>query len=225
MCTAVFFCQLERAEAARKRSCQDFAAVVFVIKREDLAGLMDLAAVAAEAVEATASSQQIIEVAPTGRAASTRSAQRQQAPPAQQDQQKQKLRALISAAQQRVLQQLPAAMACQAQRLWEGATAVAVRPAEANAAALVAKRNVAALAETAPLAVSPEWIASCWAEARRVPADTAHGRVQASMNSRHIPRILIPAELCEFACSPERKNHGKGTLILLGMRAGTRVLG
>ncbi|CDJ36001.1 uncharacterized protein EMH_0004440 [Eimeria mitis] len=178
--SVMLFCcyQLERAEAARKRSSQDFASVLFVIKREELAGLLDLAAVAAEAIEATGS-QQVVEGAPTGRAASTRSAQRQQAPPLQQDPQQQKIRTLISAAQQRVLQQLPAEMARQAQRLWEGATNGAHRPVVTDATTFVAKRNVAALAETAPLAVSPEWIASCWAEARRVPVDSAHGRIEA----------------------------------------------
>ncbi|CDJ53623.1 hypothetical protein, conserved [Eimeria brunetti] len=157
---------LERAEGTRKQNSQEFASVIFVIKRDEFAGLLDLAAVAAEAAEATASSQQLVERAATGRAGSSRSSQRQQPPSLQQDPQQQKMRTLFSAAQQRVLQQLSPEMALQAQRMWEGATDAAPRPA---AAAFVAKPNAAALAETSPLAVSPEWIASCWTEARRVP--------------------------------------------------------
>lgn len=180
-----FCCQLERAEVARKRGSQDYGSVLFVIKREDLAGMVDLAAVAAEAVEAAASSQQMLEGATTGRAASTRSAQRQQPPPLQQDPQQQKVRTLISMAQQRVLQQLPAATALKAQKLWADAANVAGHLAATDAAAFVAKRNATALAEIGPVLVSPEWISRCWAEGRRAPVDSVHGRIEASMHRQN----------------------------------------
>lgn len=85
---------------------------------------------------------------------------------------------LLSGAQQRVLQQLPPAAAKEAQQLWEEAAKAAFNLAAADGAALSTPRNPAALAESWPLAVAPEWISSCWAEARRVPADSAHGLVE-----------------------------------------------
>ncbi|CDI84852.1 hypothetical protein, conserved [Eimeria praecox] len=220
---------LERAEEARKRSWENFAAVLFVIKREDLAGLLDLAAVAAEAVEATASSQRLLEGAPTGRAASTRSAQRQQAAPLQHDPQQQKIRNLISAAQQQVLQQLPTAMASQAQRFWEEATNVAVRPVAADAAAFVAKRDIPALAARGPLAVSPEWIASCWAEARRVPVDSAHGRIEASMNCMQLLKLPMDAapEFWADALASDSAGHMEDAALLAALQdcGGTVIYG
>lgn len=182
LCFASGRSQLQRAESARKAPFQDPPPVLVVLQREDMAGLLDLATVAAEVIEATAGSQQSAsrKGAVAGRSASTRHVQRHHAPPSSQEPQYQKIRRLVAAAQQRVLQQLPPAAAVEAQQQWDSAAEAATSSSAPpdDLAAFNTQRSVTAVAGARPLVVSPDWIANCWEEARRLPVDSAHGRIE-----------------------------------------------
>ncbi|OEH80568.1 hypothetical protein cyc_07478 [Cyclospora cayetanensis] len=175
---------LERAEATRKQPLQELSPVLLVMPREDMASLMELASIAAEAVEAVGS-------ASGGRRAGMHG-------PAVAQQQQQTIRWLLCDAQQRVLQRLPSAAAKEARSAWTAAVETSYSAAPSDRAALLSQRDAAAGCRgVRPLVVSAEYICGCWEEARRLPADAAHGCMEAS--------------LCGFSCAVQRELHtGQG---------------
>ncbi|KAL8440127.1 hypothetical protein Efla_006216 [Eimeria flavescens] len=139
---------LERAacawqQAQQQQQTQQQTPVLFVLQREGLAGLLDLAAAAAEALEAPEGAprqqQPAARRAPAqgGRSAGSRShAARERAAASQQQQQQQqetKIGKLLVAAQQHILQGLSPAAAEAAQQQWAAAAAAAGSSSSAGA--------------------------------------------------------------------------------------------
>lgn len=151
------------------------------MQREEISGILDLAAAIAEACEAPACSQQstIGVNASSGRSAGSRHTASNQASSFQR-QQRQKIERLVAAAQQRVLQGLPSDDALEAQRGWNSATEAATRSSNPlyELAAFPKQGNAFTGAGVRRPVVTPEWITSCWEEARRITIDSAHGEIE-----------------------------------------------
>ncbi|KAL8448225.1 hypothetical protein Emag_003993 [Eimeria magna] len=179
--------QLQRAEHATQQQPPPsaFPPLILVLPREELPGLLDLAAAVTQAVEPTAASQQ--GAVSARRAASSRTAAGglSSASQQQQQQKQQQICRLVAAAQQRVLQSLSQSAVKEVQRHWQSAVEAASEPMAStetwdprNSQGLHSQGLPLALAEARPTVVTPEWIISSWEEARCLPLDSAHGLIE-----------------------------------------------
>ncbi|KAL8275945.1 hypothetical protein Esti_000061 [Eimeria stiedai] len=183
---------LQRAEQAtqQQRPPSALPPLILVLLREELPGLLDLAAAVAEAIEPTAPSQPGASTprrAITARRAASRrtaaghmSSASQQQQQQRQQQKQQQIWRLLAAAQQRVLQFLTASAAKEVQRHWLSAVeAASEQTASTEAWGPQSSQSIpSAFADARPTVVTPEWIVSSWEEARRLPLDSAHGLVE-----------------------------------------------